>query len=119
MCKSSKSDCQNKVRWFNVSMSLIFLDDRFQNELADVSIVYAQVSHEKTKRGPPTNKNISARNIKAQIANMSSNESAGFKSEYQVRITILNLFSFDLFYETVNTSYNGTYIAVSFCKIYH
>ncbi|XP_065938529.1 multiple epidermal growth factor-like domains protein 10 [Magallana gigas] len=37
---------------------------------------------EKTKRGPPTNKNISVRNMKAQIANMSINENAGFKSEY-------------------------------------
>lgn len=39
---------------------------------------------EKTKRGPPSNKNIAIRNIKAHIANMSSNENAGFKSEYQV-----------------------------------
>lgn len=81
--------------------------------------MYAHVSHEQKKRGPPTNKNISARNIKAQIANMSFNESAGFKSEYQVSITILILFSFDLFYESVNTSYNRTYKAVGYCKIYH
>lgn len=40
---------------------------------------------EKTKRGPPTNKNIPVRNIKAQIANMSLNENTGFKSEYHVR----------------------------------
>lgn len=40
---------------------------------------------EKTKRGPPTNKNISVRNVKAHIANMSLNENAGFKGEYQVR----------------------------------
>lgn len=50
--------------------------------------MYAQVSQENTKRGPPTNKNISVNNIKAQIANMSSNESAGFKSEYLVGISI-------------------------------
>ncbi|XP_052694743.1 receptor-type tyrosine-protein phosphatase alpha-like [Crassostrea angulata] len=37
---------------------------------------------EKTKRGPPTNKNISVRNMKAQITNMSLNENNGFKSEY-------------------------------------
>nr|XP_034321702.1 receptor-type tyrosine-protein phosphatase epsilon [Crassostrea gigas] len=37
---------------------------------------------EKTKRGPPTNKNIPVRNMKAQITNMSLNENAGFKSEY-------------------------------------
>lgn len=46
---------------------------------------YALISREKTKRGPPTNKHISVRNIKAQIANMSFNESAGFKSEYHVK----------------------------------
>lgn len=50
---------------------------------------------EKTKRGPPTNKNISVRNMKAQIANMSVNENAGFKSEYHVR---LNFYIFYLFY---------------------
>lgn len=40
---------------------------------------------EKAKRGPPTNKNIPVRNMKAQITNMSLNENAGFKSEYHVR----------------------------------
>lgn len=49
---------------------------------------YALMSREKTKKGPPINKHISVRNIKAQIANMSSNECAGFKSEYQVRPNI-------------------------------
>lgn len=44
---------------------------------------------EKTKRGPPTNKNIPIRNMKAQIANMSLNENTGFKSEYHVRTFIL------------------------------
>lgn len=39
----------------------------------------------KTKRGPPTNKNIPVRNMKAHITNMSLNENSGFKSEYQVR----------------------------------
>lgn len=46
---------------------------------------YALISREKTKKGPPVNKHISVRNIKAQIANMYSNECAGFKSEYHVR----------------------------------
>lgn len=46
---------------------------------------YALISRERTKKGPPINKHISVRNIKAQIANMSSNECAGFKSEYHVR----------------------------------
>lgn len=39
---------------------------------------------ERTKRGPPTNKNIPVRNIRAHIANMSANENTGFKSEYHV-----------------------------------
>lgn len=52
---------------------------------------------EKTKRGPPTNKNIPVRNMKAQITNMSLNENAGFKSEYHVRFSLLiNLFLFGL-----------------------
>lgn len=45
---------------------------------------------EKTKRGPPTNKNIPVRNIKAQITNMSLNENAGFRSEYNVRFVAFN-----------------------------
>lgn len=44
---------------------------------------------EKTKRGPPTNRNISVRNMRAQITNLSLNENAGFKSEYHVRILVL------------------------------
>lgn len=52
---------------------------------------------EKTKRGPPTNKNIPVGNMKAQITNMCLNENSGFKSEYQVRnifVSIcLNLFT--------------------------
>lgn len=40
---------------------------------------------EKTKRGPPTNKNIPVKNMKAQITNMSVNENSGFKREYHVR----------------------------------
>lgn len=40
---------------------------------------------EKTKKGPPTEKNISVRNVKAQVANMSFKEDAGFKTEYHVR----------------------------------
>lgn len=53
---------------------------------------------EKTKRGPPTNKNIPVRNMKAQITNMSLNENAGFKSEYRVRfffnLSVSNCFYF-------------------------
>ncbi|XP_078327528.1 receptor-type tyrosine-protein phosphatase alpha-like [Crassostrea virginica] len=39
--------------------------------------------NEPTKRGAPTNKNISVRNMKAQIANMSVNDNDGFKNEYK------------------------------------
>nr|XP_022311761.1 receptor-type tyrosine-protein phosphatase epsilon-like [Crassostrea virginica] len=42
----------------------------------------APVLPERNMRGPPTNKNIPVRNIKAQIANMSAKENAGFKYEY-------------------------------------
>ena len=41
--------------------------------------------NEPTKRGAPTNKNMSVRNMKAQIANMSVNDNDGFKNEYNVR----------------------------------
>lgn len=61
------------------------LDERFQNEHTKGVIEVSHVSLESTKRGPPTNKNISVTNIKAQITNMLTNESAGFKSEYHVR----------------------------------
>lgn len=45
--------------------------------------------NEPTKRGAPTNKNISVRNMKAQIANMSVNDNDGFKNEYNVRKFLL------------------------------
>lgn len=70
---------------------ILFLDDRFRNKHADFFIVYEKVSRENTERSPPSNKNIFVGNIKDQIANMSSNKCAGFKSEYQVRISILIL----------------------------
>lgn len=47
---------------------------------------------EKTKRGPPSNKNIPVRNMKAQITNMSLHENAGFKSEYHVIYFFIDLF---------------------------
>lgn len=47
---------------------------------------------EKTKRGPPTNKNIPVRNMKAQITNMSLNENIGFKTEYHVCLFFLLYF---------------------------
>lgn len=66
---------------------------------------------EKTKRGPPTNKNIPVRNMDAQIANMSLNENNGFKNEYHVRYTLSsgfiiyhfnNIFFFCLLYIFLN-----------------
>lgn len=78
--------------------------------------MHADVSHEKTKRGPPTKKNISVRNIKAQITNMSDNENSGFKTEYNVIIYVLdgiqfqflsflvNIAIYIMIYETYNIS---------------
>lgn len=60
-------------------------DDALQHDHPNNTMEYALISREKTKKGPPINKHISVRNIKAQIANMSSNECSGFKSEYHVR----------------------------------
>eukprot|EP00105_Crassostrea_gigas_P040325 XP_019924473.1 PREDICTED: multiple epidermal growth factor-like domains protein 11 [Crassostrea gigas] len=56
--------------------------EAFQHDNTNDTMEHALISREKTKKGPPINKHISVRNLKAQIANMSSNECAGFKSEY-------------------------------------
>lgn len=77
-----------------VRVLIIFLDDRFQNAHVDVTIVFAEVSHEKTEKRPPSNKNISVRNIKDQIANLSSNNCSGFKIEYELRISFKYFISF-------------------------
>lgn len=61
------------------------VDCRLQTSFANNVAESTYALPEKTKRGPPTNKNIPVRNMKAQIANMSLNENAGFKSEYHVR----------------------------------
>ncbi|XP_065938479.1 receptor-type tyrosine-protein phosphatase epsilon isoform X4 [Magallana gigas] len=58
-------------------------NDRFQNAHVDATIVYSEVSYEKTEKSPPSNKNIPVRNLKDHIANLSSNDCAGFKSEYE------------------------------------
>lgn len=66
------------------------IDCRSQTSFAnDVESTYALP--EKTKRGPPTNKNIPVRNMKAQIANMSLNENAAFKNEYHVRYILIDM----------------------------
>ncbi|XP_078330682.1 receptor-type tyrosine-protein phosphatase epsilon-like [Crassostrea virginica] len=56
--------------------------DNPQNDDSDEPDDSTPTLPERTTRGPPTNKHIPVRNIKAQIANMSSNENAGFKIEY-------------------------------------
>lgn len=63
----------------------LIVDCRSETLLANAIEESTYALPEKTKRGPPTNKNISVRNMKAQITNMSLNENAGFKSEYHVR----------------------------------
>ena len=65
----------------NVSM---VSDDSAQSDEPDEPDDSAPVLPERNMRGPPTNKNIPVRNIKAQISNMSAKENAGFKYEYNV-----------------------------------
>lgn len=66
--------------------SMFITDCRSQALIGNEIVESTYALPEKTKRGPPTNRNIPVRNMKAQIANMSLNEYAGFKSEYHVRI---------------------------------
>lgn len=63
----------------------LIVDFRSEKLLANAREESTYALPEKAKRGPPTNKNIPVRNMKAQITNMSLNENAGFKSEYHVR----------------------------------
>lgn len=71
------------------------LQTSFANNVAESTYALP----EKTKRGPPTNKNIPVRNMKAQVANMSLNENGGFKSEYHVRF-----FKNDFFFTVEHSS---------------
>ena len=66
-------------------LNFITTDDNSQNDETDEPDDSTPTLPEKTTRGPPTNKSIPVRNIKAQIANMSEKENAGFKCEYNVR----------------------------------
>lgn len=79
------------------------LDCRSQTSFANDVVESTYALPEKTKRGPPTNKNIPVRNITAQIANMSFNENAAFKNEYNVRY-FFNFICFYLLYSFVNCS---------------
>lgn len=81
MCKSFTIYYRPLLRNF-VSGQILESHKDHANEVK----LYADVSYEKTKRGPPTKKYISVKNIKAQITNMSANENSGFKAEYHVII---------------------------------
>nr|XP_022311206.1 uncharacterized protein LOC111116503 [Crassostrea virginica] len=61
------------------------VDDSALSDEPDEPDDSAPVLPERNMRGPPSNKNIPIRNIKAQIANMSAKENAGFKYEYNVK----------------------------------
>lgn len=65
---------------------MFITDCRSQTLIGNEIVESTYALPEKTKRGPPTNRNISVRNMKAQITNMSLNENARFKSEYNVRV---------------------------------
>lgn len=82
---------------------MLILDCRPQTVLDNAIVEPTYALPEKTKRGPPTNKNIPVRNMKAQIANMSLNENAGFKSEYHVRC--FNLFFFSVLHAIVKRNF--------------
>lgn len=77
----------------NIIHILFMTDSRSQTMRANDVAESTYALPERTKRGPPTNKNIPVRNMRAQIANMSLNENGGFKSEYHVRL----FFLFDMF----------------------
>ena len=58
-------------------------DDKLQNDYADEPDKLTPTLSERSEGSPPSN--ISVRNIKDQIANMSANRgNASFKSEYNV-----------------------------------
>lgn len=79
--------------------------------------MYEHVSYKKKSESSyASNKTIYVRNIKDQIANMSSNEFAGFKSEYQVGVSILILSLFDDLYAIVNASYCMIYESLGSVK---
>ena len=75
--------CFNNI--INNNLFFINSDDSALSDEPDEPDDSAPVLPERNMRGPPTNKNIPVRNIKAQIANMSAKENAGFKYEYNVR----------------------------------
>lgn len=82
------------------------LDSRQEIDQTNTTLETTTTLPEKTKRGSPTNKSISIRNIKAQIINMSANENAGFKNEYYVRNKCSNLILFVLLLPRIESHYH-------------
>lgn len=68
----------------NTARKRLIIDCRSHILIVDAIGESTYALPEKTKRGPPTNKNIPVKNMKAQITNMSVNENSGFKREYHV-----------------------------------
>lgn len=67
--------------------------------------MYLEVFYEKIEKSFILNKNIFVRNFKDYIVNLFFNDCVGFKSEYEVRFSIMILFFFDDFCIMVNVSY--------------
>lgn len=67
--------------------------------------MYLKVFYEKIEKSFFLNKNIFVRNFKDYIVNLFFNDCVGFKSEYEVRFSIMILFFFDDFCIMVNVSY--------------
>lgn len=67
--------------------------------------MYLEVFYEKIEKNFFLNKNIFVRNFKDYIVNLFFNDCVGFKSEYEVRFSIMILFFFDDFCIMVNVSY--------------
>lgn len=67
--------------------------------------MYLEVFYEKIEKSFFLNKNIFVRNFKDCIVNLFFNDCVGFKSEYEVRFSIMILFFFDDFCIMVNVSY--------------
>lgn len=86
---STKHVCKKQITSSFFLRNKVHITARQQVEYSSNILETTYALPERTNRGPPTNKYISVRNIKAQITNMSVNKNAGFKSEYQVKIDIL------------------------------
>lgn len=67
--------------------------------------MYLEVFYEKIEKSFFLNKNIFVRNFKDYIVNLFFNDCVGFKSEYELRFSIMILFFFDDFCIMVNVSY--------------